>query len=102
MREYGPPINLAAWVRDNEHLLRPPVGNQQVWKQSDLLITLVCGPKERTDFHDDPLEEFFYQLKGQATLLTDLDSNFEAISLGMGDIYLLVPQLCHSTQRLRS
>jgi len=99
MREYGPPINLAAWVRDNEHLLRPPVGNQQVWKHSDLLITLVGGPNERTDFHDDPLEEFFYQLKGEATLLTVADSKFEAISLGEGDIFLLAPHRRHSPQR---
>jgi len=99
MSEYGPPINLAAWVRDNEHLLRPPVGNQQVWKHSDLIITLVGGPNERTDFHDDPLEEFFYQMKGEATLLTCAEGSFEAIPLREGDIFLLPPHRRHSPQR---
>jgi len=99
MLEYGLPINLANWVRDHEDSLKPPVGNQQIWKQSDLIVTVVGGPNERTDFHDDPLEEFFYQMRGSAALLTVSNGKFESISLKEGDVFLLAPHRRHSPQR---
>ena len=99
MFEYGPPIKLANWLRDHEDSLKPPVGNQQIWKHSDLIVTVVGGPNERTDFHDDPLEEFFYQLRGSASLLTISDGKFESIPLNEGDIFLLPPHERHSPQR---
>ena len=43
---------------------KPPVGNAQIWDDADFMVTVVGGPNARTDFHDDPLEEFFYQFKG--------------------------------------
>ena len=59
---YGPPLNFARWIEDHADRLKPPVGNQQVWKDGDFIVTVVAGPNQRTDFHDDPLEEFFYQV----------------------------------------
>ena len=35
---------------------------------ADFIVTVVGGPNERTDYHDDPFEEFFYQLRGDITL----------------------------------
>ena len=35
---------------------------------ADLMVTDVGGPNKRTDYHDDPVEEFFYQLKGDMVL----------------------------------
>jgi 3-hydroxyanthranilate 3,4-dioxygenase len=32
------------------------------------MVTVVGGPNQRTDFHDDPVEEFFYQLRGDMML----------------------------------
>ena len=32
------------------------------------MVTIVGGPNQRTDFHDDPIEEFFYQLTGNMVL----------------------------------
>jgi 3-hydroxyanthranilate 3,4-dioxygenase len=96
---YGSPLNFARWIREHEHLLRPPVNNQQVWRDSDFIVTVVGGPNERTDFHDDPLEEFFYQFKGNASLLTVKDRRFERIDLREGDIFLLPPHVRHSPQR---
>ena len=29
-----PPLNLAAFVRDNRHLLKPPVGNRMIWEDT--------------------------------------------------------------------
>ena len=32
------------------------------------MVTVVGGPNQRRDYHDDPTEEFFYQLKGDIFL----------------------------------
>jgi 3-hydroxyanthranilate 3,4-dioxygenase len=95
----GPPLNLNAWIRDHEHLLRPPVNNRQVWANSDFIVTVIGGPNCRTDFHDDPYEEFFYQLRGNASLLTVVDRQFSSVALREGDIFLLPPHVRHSPQR---
>ena len=95
------PINLQAWVDEHRHLLKPPVGNQQIWPNSDLLCTVVGGPNQRTDFHVDPLEEYFHQFKGNASLLIADRGKFERIHLREGDIFLLPAFVRHSPQRVR-
>ena len=52
-------FNFMQWIEDNKHLLKPPVGNVQIWEDTDMMVTVVGGPNKRTDFHDDPVEEFF-------------------------------------------
>lgn len=96
---YGMPLNLDNWIVRNRAALRPPVGNQQIWQGSDLIVTIVGGPNQRTDFHDDPLEEFFYQLKGNAQLLIADGGHFERVPLKEGDVFLLPPHVRHSPQR---
>jgi 3-hydroxyanthranilate 3,4-dioxygenase len=96
---YGPPFNFARWIKAHEHLLKPPVGNQQIWHDTDFIVTAVGGPNERTDFHDDPLEEFFYQIRGNASLLTVVGGRYERIPLREGDMFLLPPHVRHSPQR---
>ena len=66
---YSMPFNIARWIDEHQDLLKPPVGNAQVWTDADFVVTVVGGPNARTDFHDDPYEEFFYQLRGNMTLL---------------------------------
>ena len=61
-------FNFARWIEEHQHLLKPPVGNQQIWSDAELMVTVVGGPNQRTDYHDDPVEEFFYQLKGDMML----------------------------------
>lgn len=96
---YGKPLSFGDWIERHRTLLRPPVGNQQLWKESDLIVTVVGGPNQRTDFHDDPLEEFFYQFKGNAQLLIADRGRFERIELREGDVFLLPPHVRHSPQR---
>jgi 3-hydroxyanthranilate 3,4-dioxygenase len=96
---YSAPIRLASWLDANAHLLKPPVGNQQIWKNSDLICTVVGGPNQRTDFHDDPYEEYFHQFKGNAALLIWDRGKFERIALNEGDVFLLPAHVRHSPQR---
>lgn len=96
---YSQPLNLDHWVRSNTHLLKPPVGNQQIWKNSDLICTVVGGPNQRTDFHVDPYEEYFHQFKGNASLLIADRGKIERVHLREGDIFLLPAFVRHSPQR---
>ena len=94
-----PPIDFPKWIADNQHLLKPPVGNRQVWRDTDFIVTVVGGPNLRTDFHDDPYEEFFYQFKGNAHLNVMQDGKPGRIELREGAIFLLPPHVRHSPQR---
>ena len=96
---YSKPFNFQRWIDAHAQLLKPPVGNQQVWQDADFIVTVVGGPNERSDFHDDPLEEFFWQFKGNAYLEIWDDGRFERVELNEGDVYLLPPRVRHSPQR---
>ncbi|MFC7411475.1 3-hydroxyanthranilate 3,4-dioxygenase [Hydrogenophaga atypica] len=93
------PLNFNRWIDEHQHLLRPPVGNQQIWKDSDMIVTVVGGPNQRTDFHDDPFEEYFHQFRGNAHLLIADRGKFERVDLREGDIFLLPAHVRHSPQR---
>lgn len=92
-------FNFNAWIDEHKHLLKPPVGNQQVWENADLMVTVVGGPNKRTDYHDDPVEEFFYQLKGDMVLKLYDGEEFYDVPIREGDIFLLPPHMRHSPQR---
>ena len=93
------PIDFPNWLVDNAHLLKPPVGNQQLWLNTDLIVTVVGGPNARTDFHDDPFEEYFWQFKGNAHLSIMDRGQRDRIELKEGTMYLMPPHLRHSPQR---
>lgn len=93
------PINLNQWIDEHADLLKPPVGNAQIWQDGDFIVTVVGGPNQRTDYHDDPCEEFFYQLRGDMVLrLWEHDGPVD-VPIREGEIYLLAPHVRHSPQR---
>jgi 3-hydroxyanthranilate 3,4-dioxygenase len=96
---YTLPFNFRRWIDEHAHLLKPPVGNRQVWKDTDFIVTVVGAPNERTDFHDDPFEEFFWQFQGNAHLLLWEGGRYARVDLAEGDIFLLPPHVRHSPQR---
>jgi len=97
--KYGRPFNFPRWLDEHAHLLKPPVGNRQIWADADFMVTVVGGPNARSDFHDDPLEEFFWQFKGNAELLMWDRARYERVPLKEGDIFLMSPHVLHSPQR---
>lgn len=99
MALYSLPFNFNAWIEEHRHLLRPPVGNAQVWQGTDFIVTIVGGPNLRTDYHDDPFEEFFYQLQGDIVLKVMEDGRPRDIPIRQGEIFLLPPHYRHSPQR---
>ena len=65
MSTMPPVIDFAAWIEEHEHLLKPPVNNKQAWQPiGDFIVQVVGGPNQRTDYHFDPYEEWFYQYRG--------------------------------------
>ena len=34
----GLPFNLDAWIAEHRDLLKPPVGNVQIWRDADLMV----------------------------------------------------------------
>lgn len=99
MLTYGLPLNFAKWIEEHQHLLRPPVGNAQIWSNADFIVTVVGGPNQRTDYHVDPLEEFFYQIKGDMVLRLWIDGGPRDVPIREGEIFLLPPNVPHSPQR---
>jgi 3-hydroxyanthranilate 3,4-dioxygenase len=93
------PFNFQRWIDEHRGLLQPPVGNAQIYEGTDFIVTVVGGPNERTDYHDDPLEEFFYQIRGNMVLRIMEGGRPRDMPIREGDIFLLPPHVRHSPQR---
>ena len=93
------PLNLKAWVEEHRELLKPPVGNKMVWKDSEFLVMVVGGPNKRKDYHVEEGEEFFYQIEGDIVVRIMEQNGPRDIEIKEGEIFLLSPQVPHSPQR---
>lgn len=94
------PFNLKQWIDENRSILKPPVGNAQVYKQVDnFIVMIVGGPNSRKDFHYNETEELFYQLEGDITLRIIEDGKIVPIAIKEGDMFLLPAKVPHSPQR---
>ena len=92
------PFNLKSWIEENRHLLRPPVGNKMI-HNGNLMIMIVGGPNQRSDYHVNPGEELFYQVEGDITLRVIEDGRPRDIPIRQGDLFLLPAGIPHSPQR---
>ena len=94
------PFNFQRWIGDNQQFLKPPVGNKQLFDQATgMTVMIVGGPNQRVDFHDDPVEEFFYQLKGDMVLKIADGGKIYDVPIREGDVFILPPHVRHSPQR---
>jgi 3-hydroxyanthranilate 3,4-dioxygenase len=94
------PFNIKKWIDENRHLLKPPVGNQQVFKASeDYIVMVVGGPNARKDYHFEDGEELFYQLEGDITVKIQEDGKPADVKVKEGEMFLLPPHIYHCPQR---
>jgi 3-hydroxyanthranilate 3,4-dioxygenase len=96
-------INLESWIDANKSKLKPPIGNFQFWKASweNFIVMMVGGPNYRPDYHDDPGEELFIQIKGDLTLnlIDPATRQCSQVVVKEGEMYLLPAHVRHSPQR---
>jgi 3-hydroxyanthranilate 3,4-dioxygenase len=93
------PLNLKIWIDEHRHLLKPPVGNALIWKDSDFQVMIISGPNQRNDYHIDPSEELFYQLQGDIVLQVIEDGARRDIPIREGEMLLLPPLVPHCPVR---
>ena len=94
------PFNVNQWIEEHRHLLKPPVGNQTVYKDTgDFIVMVVGGPNSRKDFHYNESEELFFQLEGDITVRIQEDGKIVDIPIKAGDMFLLPAKTPHSPQR---
>ena len=93
------PLNFQAWINDNRHLLKPPVGNRLLFRDSRFVVMAVGGPNRRKDYHVDPGEEFFFQVEGEMVLKTIQDGKVVDIPIREGEMFLLPAGMPHSPRR---
>ncbi|RYE21516.1 MAG: 3-hydroxyanthranilate 3,4-dioxygenase [Sphingobacteriales bacterium] len=94
------PLNVTQWIEENRHLLKPPVGNQTIYKNTgDFIVMVVGGPNSRKDFHYNESEELFYQLEGDINVRIQEDGKIVDIPIKAGDMFLLPAKTPHSPQR---
>ena len=94
------PFNLNKWLDENRDLLKPPVGNKNLYKEADdYIVMVVAGPNARKDYHYNETEELFYQLEGEITV--KIQENGEAVSMDLkaGDMFLCPAKTPHSPIR---
>ncbi len=100
MTAIPPVINFERWVAEHEQQLRPPVNNKQMFEvMSDFIVQVVGGPNQRTDFHVDPYEEWFYQVRGDMYVNLMTADGPQTVHIREGDMWLLPGNVAHSPQR---
>jgi 3-hydroxyanthranilate 3,4-dioxygenase len=93
------PFNFQKWIDDHRDLLKPPVGNKQVYMDAEFIVMVVGGPNARKDYHFNEGEEFFYQLEGDITVKIQEDGKAVEVPIKEGEIFLLPPRIPHSPIR---
>jgi len=95
-------LHLERWIRGNRRHLKPPVSNRQLFADSkDAIVFVSGGPNTRNDYHVNPTEELFHQLKGDiAVRVRPLDgSPPHDVVVREGELFLLPRWVPHRPQR---
>jgi len=94
------PFNLKNWITENRELLKPPVGNKNLYADAgDYIVMIVGGPNARKDFHFNETEELFYQLEGDINVRIQEDGKPVDIPIKEGEMFLLPASVPHRPER---
>ena len=94
------PFHLQKWIDDNRDLLKPPVGNKNLYRDAgDYIVMIVGGPNARKDYHYNETEELFYQLEGDIIVKIQEEGKAIDIPIKAGEMFLLPAKVPHSPIR---
>lgn len=94
------PFNLQKWIDDNRDLLKPPVGNKNLYADAgDYIVMIVGGPNARKDYHYNETEELFYQIEGDILVKIQEDGQAVDVPIKAGEMFLLPARVPHSPIR---
>lgn len=94
-------FNLVKWIEENKDALKPPVNNKVLWQDSEFICMIIGGPNRRRDFHVDPSDEFFYQIKGDCYVecITEYGAR-KVVTVKEGEVFMLPAMVPHSPHRV--
>lgn len=94
------PFNIKQWIDENRDLLKPPVGNKNLYKEAgDYIVMMVGGPNARKDYHYNETEELFYQLQGDIVVGIQEDGKAVDVEVKEGEMFLLPAGVPHQPRR---
>lgn len=94
------PFNLQQWIDENRDLLKPPVGNKNLYKEAgDFIVMVVGGPNARKDYHYNESEELFYQIEGDIVVRIQHEGQAKDVPIKQGEMFLLPAKVPHSPIR---
>jgi 3-hydroxyanthranilate 3,4-dioxygenase len=94
MNRLQPPFSQKDWIE--EHLPRAlgAIGNKELFRGSDFIYQVIRGPNARNDFHLDPFDEIFYQLRGDIVVHVMEEGRERKIAVKEGEVFLLPRGVC--------
>ena len=93
------PLNLLRWIEENREAFRPPVANKVIWQDSEFICMVVHGPNARNDFHVDPGDEIFYQVRGDIRVDVMHEGQRQVNLIQEGDMLLVPAGVPHAPLR---
>jgi len=97
---FSPKLNFVKAIEDLQPQLKPPVGNKLMFG-NDIIVMIVGGPNERSDYHVEMGEELFLQMKGgmNVDIIDPATKQPHRLPINEGEIFLLPAGVPHSPQR---
>lgn len=99
MSKTAAPLHLMNWIAQHRERMKPPVGNEYLYRGEDFFVMVVAGPNARNDFHITDSEEFFLQLKGDVIVRTRENGVIRDNIIREGETFFIPPRVPHSPQR---
>lgn len=96
------PFHLLRWIEENRETFKPPAGSRLVWQDGDFSVLIIAGPNARDDYHIDPGDEIFYQLKGDIAVgIIDEQGKRREVAVREGELMVLPAGVPHQPRRGR-
>ena len=93
------PVSVTDYLAEVGPTLQPPVANRVWFLGSQFFVMIVGGPNKRDDFHFQPGEELFLQLRGAMNVDVMENGQRKRVPILEGEMFLLPAQVHHSPQR---